>query len=78
MGSDPRHRPPLLISHAVVVSCIQNRGRLAQLLTQCWSSLSKITGSGQQMFTQGESSSEKKNRYDGHPLEQEGTLALLQ
>ena len=30
----PRHRPITLISHAVAVTYIQNRGRLAQMLAQ--------------------------------------------
>ena len=33
-GSDPGHGPTPLISHAVEVSHIQNRGRLAQMLVQ--------------------------------------------
>ena len=33
-GSDPRHGPTPLISHAVEVSHIQNRGRLARGLAQ--------------------------------------------
>ena len=33
-GSDPRHWPTPLISHVVVGTHIQNRGRLAQMLAQ--------------------------------------------
>ena len=38
MGSDPRHRPIPLTSHAVEVPQLQNRGRLAQMLADGWSS----------------------------------------
>ena len=34
MGSDPRHGPTPLSTHAVAVTYIQNRGRLAQMLAQ--------------------------------------------
>ena len=40
-GSDPGHGPAPLTSHAVAVSHIQNRGRLAQVLAQGQSSSSK-------------------------------------
>ena len=33
MGSDPGHGPTPFISHAVEVSHVPNRGRLAQMLT---------------------------------------------
>ena len=33
-GSDPRHGPTPLVSHAVVITHIQSRGILAQMLAQ--------------------------------------------
>ena len=42
LGSVPRHRPtPFIDGHAVVVTHIQNRGRLAWMLAQGKSSLEK-------------------------------------
>ena len=42
LGSVPRRRPMSLVnSHAVVVTHIQNRGRLAQMLAQAKSSSAK-------------------------------------
>ena len=40
-GSDPGHRPTPLISHAVAMTHIQNRGRLVQMLAQGKSSKGK-------------------------------------
>ena len=67
-GSVPGHGPtPLVGGHAVAVTHIQNRGRLAQMLAQGESSSSKKEEDWQWMLTQGESSSvQKKKRCDLH------------
>ena len=56
----PRHRPTPFVGHAMVVTHIQNRGRLAQMLAQGKSSNKR--GRLAQMLAQDESSSGGKQK----------------